>query len=148
MTAKEYLEQVANAEAELERIRYKIVHFDSLINSMNLGYEADKVQTSKTDMDPAYAKFINMKIDAEAELDAALNSYEQIYKEVDQIIKQVGGIEGHVLFMKHINGMHNDEIAEEKGYSYDGIRSVFDRAYEKVEQILEEIGKTSPPNTN
>lgn len=136
MTAKEYLDQVANAEAEIEHIQYKIEHFNSLVNSMNMGYDADRVQTSKVDNDPAFAKFINMKIDAEADLEAAVNRYAEIYKEVDGTIKQVGGLEGHVLFMRHINRMHIDEIAEEKGYSFEGMRTVFERAYEKIEEIL------------
>lgn len=138
MTAKEYLQQVAKAEAEIERIQYKIEHFDSLVNSMNMGYDADRVQTSKVDNDPAFAKFINMKIDAEAELKSALNYYEEIYKEVDNTIKTVGGVEGHVLFMRHINRMSIDEIAEEKGYSFDGIRKIYDRGLEQVEVLLAE----------
>lgn len=140
MTAKEYLEQVANAEAEIERIQYKIDHFDSLVNSMNMGYDADRVQTSKVDMDPAFAKFINMKVDAEAELNTLLERYDEIYNDVDKTIKKVGGIEAQVLFMRHINGMHIHEIAEEKGYSFDGIRKIYERGFEQVEEILKENG--------
>lgn len=136
MTAKDYLDQVAGVEDEIERLQYKIEHFDSLVNSMNMGYDADRVQTSKVDMDPAFAKFINMKVDAEAELKTLLEKYEEVYNEVDSTIKQVGGLEGHVLFMRHINRMLIDEIAKDKGYSYEGMRTVFERAYEKIEEIL------------
>lgn len=136
MTAKDYLDQVAGVEDEIERLQYKIEHFDSLVNSMNMGYDADRVQTSKVDMDPAFAKFINMKVDAEAELKTLLEKYEEVYNEIDSTIKQVGGLEGHVLFMRHINRMLIDEIAKDKGYSYEGMRTVFERAYEKIEEIL------------
>lgn len=138
MTAKDYLDQVAGVEDEIERLQYKIEHFDSLVNSMNMGYDADRVQTSKVDMDPAFAKFINMKVDAEAELKTLLEKYEEVYNEIDSTIKQVGGLEGHVLFMRHINRMLIDEIAKEKGYSYEGMRTVFERAYEKIEEILDQ----------
>ena len=148
MNTREYLNQINDVESSIRKLTLKIAHFDSMVNDMKLGYDSDRVQTSKVDMDPAYAQYLGMKLDAERELQELVKNYSYVYNQVELTSNQVGGVESDVLYMKHISGMFITQIAEKLNYSYDGIRKIYERGVEKVEEILIKTGEIVPTSHN
>ena len=136
MDAVEYLRQVNRLENEIKRIRCKITHFEELSNDMKLGYE-ERVQNGKADKEPAFAKYVDMKIDAERELVTKLEEYDRTYYAVESVINQVGGNEAMVLFRIYISNEYMCDIAADMKYSSEGIRKIHERGLLKVNEILE-----------
>lgn len=133
MNAIEFLKQVNKYELEIKRLCCKISHFDDLAGDMRMGYD-ERVQNGKADKEPAYAKYVSMKIDAERELKATLDKYHEIYINVESAINAVGGIESVVLFRIYISGEFMSDIAVDLKYSTEGIRKIHERGLEKIEK--------------
>lgn len=136
MEAVEFLRQINRLEMDIRRIGCKITHFDDLSNDMKMGFD-ERVQNGKSDMDPAYAKYVHMKIDAEKELNNKLEEYHRIYNEVEAVINEVGGTEAIVLFRIYISNEYMSDIAVTLRYSAEGIRKIHERGLEKVQNILD-----------
>lgn len=135
MDAVEFLRQVNKIENEIRRIRVKITHFEELSNDMKLGYE-ERVQNGKADKEPAFAKYVDMRIDAEKELVDKLEEYDTIYNEVEAVINEVGGNEAMVLYRIYISNEYICDIAIDMKYSSEGVRKIHERGLAKVDEIL------------
>lgn len=135
MEAVDFLRQVNRIENEIKRIRCKISHFEELSNDMKMGYE-ERVQDGKANKEPAFVKYVDMRIDAERELVAKLEEYDEVYNDVESVINQVGGNEALVIFRIYITNEYMCDIAEDMKYSSEGIRKIHERGLQKVDTIL------------
>lgn len=140
MNAKEYLKQYEHAarkaarcrkEYEQEMIRIDAVRSLSDNDGMPHGSGINKPTEDKAIR--LAAKAIEWK---NAELDA-IETRQRIF----QIVSEIPGIEGDVLFAKYIELMRWDSIAEALHYSTQGIYRVHGRALQLVNEKLQECSE-------
>lgn len=136
MTAVEYLNQVSKLENEIKRLSWRIQHTRERITDLNLSYGSDQVQTSKTDMDPAYAKALQEVIVLEEKANTLEIELHQVTEQVITTINKLEDIEANVLTLRYINGYDFYKIARNIGYSYEGTRDIHQRAIKQLEEFI------------
>lgn len=134
MTAKEYLQQLKNADMT---IRQKIKELEDL-RAMSLctggfDYKNERVQTSLSG-DALYEKKVMEIISDEKELRRAIKGYESTRR---MIISQIRGLKNkkHAIFLykRYVEFKKIWEIANEMGYTYQYARELHGAALKNFE---------------
>lgn len=135
MQAEEYLMQVRmlnrkinNRISECERLR-------ALAEGTSVAMTGDRVQSSpKPDkMSSAICKLVDMQ----KEIDAEIDRFVDLKKEVISVIEQVDNPHVYdVLYMYYVQEINWTDISKQLNYTYVWIHELKNRGFEQVQQIL------------
>lgn len=136
MNPKEYLSQVRKCDRLINNKLETIASLRSLATSISVELKSDVVQSSGTK--DKMANTIDRIVDLEREIDADIDSFVSIKREVMSVIdKVVDPILIDVLYKRYFRYEKWEEIAIEMNYSYRQVTRLHGQALQEVRRILE-----------
>jgi hypothetical protein len=135
MTAKEYLEQYDNADRRAKKLKAEYEKEQELIDAIRSASDNDGMPHGNGISKPTEDKALRLADKRlkwiEAELDAIAKR-----QEVFELIIDIDGIEGDVLYERYVNLRKWEEICILVHYSWPGVHLVHRRALDIVESRL------------
>lgn len=138
MTAKEYLQQYGESVRIAERLKTEYEQELLRIDSVRSTLGGDGTPHGNGINRATEDKAIRLADKAHRLKDAELEAV-RIRQEVFDTIRDIPNVEGEVLYLRYINLLRWEQVAETMGYSYQGVFNIHRRALEIVEKKLESI---------
>lgn len=137
MTAKQYLGQLTRLNKMLSNKLSEIYQLRSLVSSIGVSFEEDKVQTSgsKDRVGDMVSKIVDLENEAKACCGFYIDLRRKIISQIDSMPKKTYYT---VLFARYVEDKTFDVIADEMGYSWRQVLRIhsdalleFERKYKK-----------------
>lgn len=135
MTAKEFLKQYEEADKRVQRLNEEYEKELELIDAVRSTADYDTQPKSRSFRKTVEDKAIRLADKARQRTDARLEAI-RIRREVFDVIDNVKGDEGDVLYQRYINLRKWEEICVLMNYSWAGIHKLHRRALEQIDYIL------------
>jgi hypothetical protein len=140
VNAKTYLEYIAKANAHIQNKLVEVYQLRCLAESITAPMGTEPVQTSGAS--DKVGKIAAKIVDLEDEINALIDKYIDDKQERIAVIEQINEpLQYNILHKHYVQGMRFKEIAEEEHYSEVHINKQHQKALEKVQKILNCIGK-------
>lgn len=140
VNAKDYLRQVEKLNTQIENKLTEKLQWQNISLGITTTTEGERVRSSGNKQKMADA--INCWVDAEREIDAAIDKLVGLKAEIIRTIEQLPPTEYDVLHKRYIQGMTFDEIAGVKRKSRSWAATVHERGLHSLQKILDKQGNT------
>lgn len=135
MDAKEYLQQVRNADIVIKDKMEELAELETLATKINALNEGERVQSSGSQdkMADVVCKIADLKAEIKAEVDNLL----KLKREVRSVINQVSEpVMMSVLHKRYLQYKSWEQIAVEMGFTYRWCTKLHGKALQEVENII------------
>lgn len=137
---KTFLRGYQRAKESYRQLLERIKVLESILTSISLDYEREKVQSTPVDMATKIAALSDMRSE---KIKYAENETRKM-EEVCNVIDRIDGTENIILHRRYIEGQRWEEIAVALNYTYRNVTYLHGKALLKVKDILEKERQSFP----